>query len=144
MTLHKRVDVGTAAGRECGSCTVCCTMMAVPDLNKKENTVCKHATCDGCGHYKERPGDCREFNCHWLQSPLGVFGPLDKELRPDRCGFLMTISRDVDSVGSACINIYAHDKQVPDQPGNTLERFLAHINAMRVDYRLVWTWEGEA
>ena len=52
--------------RSCGTCTLCCKVMGVRELNKPAGTWCTH--CDprrGCGIYETRPAGCREFFCTW-------------------------------------------------------------------------------
>lgn len=63
----------------CGSCTLCCKLTAVPELDKPANKWCEH--CDpkiGCQIYDERPESCKNFRCIWLS------GGLPEELRPDK------------------------------------------------------------
>lgn len=55
------------AKRECGSCTLCCKVMSVPEIGKAENAWCVHCLpSGGCKIYQDRPGECRTFNCGWL------------------------------------------------------------------------------
>jgi hypothetical protein len=54
--------------RTCGSCSLCCKIMEVPFAGKPDRDQwCKFATpgC-GCSIYKDRPTECRDFNCLWL------------------------------------------------------------------------------
>ncbi len=53
--------------RKCGACTLCCTALAVPELDKKNGEPCIHITPEGCGIYEDRPLSCRVFECAWLQ-----------------------------------------------------------------------------
>lgn len=63
--------------RECGSCTLCCTVTRVPEFNKSENTMCDK--CDnGCTIYNQRPESCKKFRCEWLN------GDLNEDSRPDK------------------------------------------------------------
>jgi len=55
----------------------------VAELSKSFHTPCLHQTGTGCGVYAERPADCKDYRCLWLQ------GQLPEELRPDRCGILV-------------------------------------------------------
>ena len=71
-------QVKLATGRECGSCDICCTVIAVPELNKPKYEQCRHVCSAGCGIYEERPKDCRSWKCAWLS---GMF--LEEE-RPDK------------------------------------------------------------
>ena len=59
-----------ATGRQCGKCTMCCTLMGVdepPHLTKPPNTKCQHCVPGkGCTIYERRPSTCRGFYCQWL------------------------------------------------------------------------------
>ena len=70
--------------RECGKCTVCCTALTVPSLEKPKQKECDHLCGDGsgCGIYKSRPTECREFQCLWTQ------GVLTESHRPDKIGIM--------------------------------------------------------
>ena len=62
-----------ATGRQCGKCTMCCTLMGVdepPHLTKPPNTKCQHCVSGkGCTIYEHRPDMCRGFYCQWLVNP---------------------------------------------------------------------------
>jgi len=75
----------------CGSCTLCCKLMAVyhdeglTRLQKPANTWCEH--CDigkGCRIYENRPKPCVVFECLWLQH-----SEMPDELKPDRSHVVM-------------------------------------------------------
>ena len=71
----------------CGTCTLCCKVMAVPELSKPRDQWC--GKCDkrggGCTVYETRPQSCREFECLWLQSQSKEgMRRWPMELRPDR------------------------------------------------------------
>lgn len=73
--------------RECGGCTVCCTVLPIQSdgLQKQSGTACPH--CDegaGCTIYDRRPRACRAFLCGWRELAF-----IPEELRPDRCGILI-------------------------------------------------------
>jgi hypothetical protein len=73
---------------DCGSCTACCRVYAIPDLNKPAGPWCQHcAIGKGCKIYEERPTLCADFKCLWLQSREreDPREHLADELRPDRC-----------------------------------------------------------
>jgi hypothetical protein len=62
-------------GRTCGSCTLCCKLMAVTELDKPPGEWCPHCVKKGgCAIYPTRPTACRTFFCHWM---------LEKGLGPD-------------------------------------------------------------
>jgi hypothetical protein len=72
----------------CGSCTACCRVYAIPELQKPAGPWCQHcAIGKGCKIYEDRPKLCVEFACLWLlsQSREDVREHLPDELRPDRC-----------------------------------------------------------
>lgn len=80
-------------GRECSTCTVCCTILPVNtrELRKTANVLCQH--CDegrGCRIYESRPVVCRGFYCEWLLS-----SQVPATWRPDKSGiFVERIARE--------------------------------------------------
>lgn len=70
-----------AAGRRCGSCSVCCSVLRVDELSKPAGRDCAHQRAEGgCAIHDSRPPVCRGYHCLWLQ------GGLEDEERPDRTG----------------------------------------------------------
>lgn len=73
---------------------MCCKVMGVPELGKLPGEWCPH--CDpkvGCTIYEDRPPNCRDFACVWLQAQTREEHNLMKaaDLRPDRCkGVIVT------------------------------------------------------
>jgi hypothetical protein len=66
-------------GRTCGTCTACCFTHAVIAIGKPGSEWCTHCEIGGgCRIYLDRPEQCREFSCLWLQ------GWADEQDRPDR------------------------------------------------------------
>lgn len=63
--------------RQCGECTLCCTLLPVPVLNKPKLVNCVHCA-SGCSIYSERPIPCRTFHCEWLK------GEFKEDMRPDK------------------------------------------------------------
>ena len=52
--------------RSCGSCSLCCKVMDVPDV-KPRHDWCQHADPGhGCKIYSHRPEPCKSFHCMWL------------------------------------------------------------------------------
>jgi len=71
--------VDPAPGKSCGSCTLCCKVLTIEELQKPAGVYCSHCSIGaGCGVYPERPDSCRTFLCAWLYSPS--MGP---ELKPE-------------------------------------------------------------
>ena len=119
---------------DCGSCSACCTLLAVPALDKPSCVRCEYVNHPhgGCRIYDapEKPPECDDFRCLWLVSqgrkredrmPYG--------LRPDRCGVMFhdaaayaSVEADVDP------NVlYVHVD--PRHPGAwRWEPVLAHVN----------------
>lgn len=76
--------------RACGECTVCCTVCAIEELAKPNDTRCVHLSASGgCGIYDERPGSCRAFYCAWRRLSW-----LGNAMRPDRSGVMLTLEVD--------------------------------------------------
>src|SRR6266436_5938921 len=74
-------------GRACGSCTLCCKVIAVADFGKLPGVWCQHCIRGkGCGIYEKRPADCRIFFCEWmLTKSLGA------EWKPERAKFALVM-----------------------------------------------------
>jgi len=74
------------SARECGSCSLCCTVLRVDELRKLGGTPCVHQRAGGgCGIYAERPGICRAYRCLWLG------GGLRDGDRPDALGAVLDV-----------------------------------------------------
>jgi Fe-S-cluster containining protein len=78
------------AGRRCGSCTLCCDLLAVPEIAKPALQMCRHCVAgEGCRIYESRPKQCRMFTCHFLENPK-----LSEEWRPSKSHFVLVVSPD--------------------------------------------------
>ena len=85
---HALIPGQPAAGKSCGSCTLCCKVLGITALQKPHGTWCKHCTPGkGCGIYPERPEECRRFSCMWLLEP--ELGP---EWKPDRSKIVLNLA----------------------------------------------------
>ncbi|WGM39398.1 YkgJ family cysteine cluster protein [Caulobacter sp. NIBR1757] len=82
--------------KSCGPCTLCCTVLDIPELSKAAGTPCRHLGA-GCGIYPDRPSSCRVFTCGWL-----AIEALGEAWRPDIAGFLIRDERDR---GHLCIDV---------------------------------------
>lgn len=52
--------------RACGTCTLCCELPDIDEVDKPANELCRHCTRDvGCRAYETRPATCRAFLCAW-------------------------------------------------------------------------------
>ena len=75
-------------GRDCGACTVCCTVLALEALDKPAGVACSY--CEkGCTIHSTRPSACREFYCAWRM--LEIFSDA---WRPDLSGVLAQLEDD--------------------------------------------------
>jgi hypothetical protein len=73
--------------RRCGTCSLCCNLPFVAELNKPIDTWCLHCRPGrgGCTIYAERPQSCRGFVCGWLADEFG----LGDEWFPGRCKMII-------------------------------------------------------
>ncbi len=74
-----------AADRSCGSCSMCCKLMGISELDKAPGVWCPNfKRGGGCAIYHDRPTECRTFECEWLREPRWP-----DDWRPDRSKFVM-------------------------------------------------------
>lgn len=80
--------------KECGHCTLCCSLLDVKELNKPEGIACEHLKKSGkagCSLHgvspDPRPPICGLFRCVWLSDEEGRIA---SRFRPDRCGVILT------------------------------------------------------
>ena len=78
-------------GRDCGACTVCCTVPTIdqPGIQKRAGATCRHCA-GGCAIYETRPEVCRNFFCAWRR--MEIFGD---EWRPDKSGVFSELETDI-------------------------------------------------
>ena len=80
----------------CGSCTACCTHLAVETIAKPAGVACKHLCQElhgiGCAIYSERPNQCRSYGCIWYADQLAQLGLFRAAERPDKLGVIFTTS----------------------------------------------------
>jgi hypothetical protein len=96
--LYPRFFTQPAAGRACGSCTLCCKVIGVGALNKAAGSWCRHCEIGrGCSVYDGRPQECREFLCVWLADAR-----LGEEWKPDRSKLVVTTADEGRTVEIRC------------------------------------------
>lgn len=105
MPEHSTIDeTRLIAGRECGSCNVCCVALTIrdPELQKAGGYRCRNARRDNsCAIYDTRPQACRSFYCGWR-----FLKWIREPLRPDRSGVLVRLHGEApDSQGGARIGV---------------------------------------
>jgi hypothetical protein len=80
----------------CGDCSLCCKLMILldPGFEKPENQWCKHCKPGhgGCMVYDDRPHQCREYQCGWLQSQQSAH-PMEPMLKPSRSKVIFMMSQ---------------------------------------------------
>jgi hypothetical protein len=83
-------------GRDCGSCTVCCTVLLIdkPEIQKLPGTTCRHCVGGGCAVYETRPPVCRSYYCAWRT--VDIFG---EDWRPDMSGVFAYL--ETEGIGDA-------------------------------------------
>jgi hypothetical protein len=78
-----------AVGRQCGTCTACCKVVGVEELNKPQNKWCTHCHIGhGCMIYDTRPEGCKRFECLWLR------GQTPEDLLPKDCHVVLDATMD--------------------------------------------------
>ena len=76
-----------AAGRSCGSCTLCCKVYDVPAVGATAGNWCPNCQPGrGCKIYEARPQQCRAFHCLWITQDF--LGP---DWKPDKARFVLTM-----------------------------------------------------
>jgi len=74
--------------KQCGSCSLCCKLLGIEELNKPQGQWCTHCVKPrGCAIYDRRPQECRDFACGWLENP--ALGP---EWQPSRSKIVLYLS----------------------------------------------------
>lgn len=95
--------------KTCGTCNLCCKVLAVQAVPTPRSTWCVHArTKKGCAIYGNHPPACRAFVCEWLRSPH-----LDEDWKPEVSKFVMRLESDDERI---CIDVdpdHPHSWQEP-------------------------------
>src|SRR5215472_2087469 len=79
----------TIPDRVCGSCTLCCKVVSVYEINKPKGVWCRFSRSHkGCDLYPNHPLSCEAWSCAWLASDLA------ENLRPDKCHVVVDIMPD--------------------------------------------------
>jgi hypothetical protein len=75
-------------GRECGSCSMCCKVYNIPEINKPAGKWCTHCKPGkGCAIHDALPTQCDEFNCLWRTETT-----MSAVWKPDQARMVVTIS----------------------------------------------------
>jgi hypothetical protein len=72
-------------GRECGTCTLCCKVFRIDEVESPPNQWCRHcAPGKGCTIHETRPQVCRGYFCLWFYQP--GLGP---EWKPEKSKIIL-------------------------------------------------------
>lgn len=84
MSISNEPDV-TTTQKTCGTCSICCKIVAVAELNKPAHQWCVHnVPRKGCGIWGKHPDACKVWQCGWILMPH-----LDERWKPEKCGFII-------------------------------------------------------
>jgi hypothetical protein len=84
----RRIDRKVVADRNCGSCSLCCKVVSIPELSKPAGQWCRHCQPGrGCGIHAQRPYVCRGAYCEWMVSQ-----GLGSEWKPERAKFALFVT----------------------------------------------------
>ncbi len=119
------------AGRSCGDCTACCTVLAVHELGKPMRWACDHVSCAGCRVYKIRPQSCRDFHCQWLLGEISG----DDATRPDRLGVLFDCYQSTATRETRLVAFEVWEGAFEDPAGAALISELASGREVQLSYR---------
>jgi hypothetical protein len=74
-------------GRECGTCTLCCKVYHIPEINKVAGKWCQYCKPGrGCTIHETRPQQCRDFFCLWMTEAT-----ITPEWKPERSKMVLSI-----------------------------------------------------
>lgn len=69
--------------RACGSCSLCCKLMDIPELDSPVSSWCRHCRPGhGCQIHPTRPTVCRDYACAWLRGKTDWY-PLQTKIIVD-------------------------------------------------------------
>jgi hypothetical protein len=106
--------------RECGSCSMCCKVLSIEELNKPADKWCTHCTPGkGCGIYKDRPEVCKTFKCGWLLSP-----EVPDWMKPSESKVLLQWDREVHGYNT----VVADKFRYVVEPGTKVREFLEAVS----------------
>ncbi len=138
---HATVVKALAPENPCGECRACCVTLYIDDVTlpsheklkeapqpKRSHTPCHQCDAEvGCLVHFNRPRVCRRFECLWLKSQKTnrIMGP---EMRPDRCGVILTGPEAGDPDWLIYAHPSAHDRAALDR-----DPFLSHAREIEAD-----------
>jgi Fe-S-cluster containining protein len=83
-------------GRACGSCTLCCKVFRIIEVDSPPGQWCRHCVPGkGCSIYETRPDPCRGFFCMWMSQP--GLGP---EWKPEKSKIVLRVEPGGQSIAA--------------------------------------------
>ena len=82
---------------ECGSCTACCTIFEIPEIEKKAGVPCTNLCTQGCAIHEGRPTTCRKYFCVW-RDPMAQALHMPEWACPNQTGLI------INSMGTDLMN----------------------------------------
>lgn len=147
---HVTVVRALAPENPCGECRECCITPYIAQGNdwhrpsKPSHVACEY--CDhevGClVHYNRPDNPCRKFRCRWLisQDRNWRMGP---ELRPDRCGVMMTGPEKARGEPENLVWIHPSTRAPGAVDRDPVRGYVARIQSEGEVARLVTSYHGE-
>ena len=83
-----------SSNRHCGSCSTCCRLLPIKELNKPGGVRCHHqrlhqgGCCKVYGQEMAYPRSCAQWSCRWLVDPALALP------RPDRSHYVIDVLPD--------------------------------------------------
>ena len=78
--------VGLVEGRSCKSCTLCCKLLAISELEKPRAIWCRHCYVKaGCRIHGTHPSECKDFYCGYL-----INAALDERWAPTKSKIVLS------------------------------------------------------
>ena len=82
-------------GRSCGSCSLCCKVLSITELDKPQGVWRRHAMVgNGCSIYPDRPSEFRTFLCGYLSWPVA-----GKHWHPAKCKMVIVSELNGQRIG---------------------------------------------
>ena len=106
--------------RPCDGCTVCCTVLNVPEVDAPPYINCAHQTRTGCGIHAERPPVCRNYFCEW------AVGNAPEWMKPNLSGIIPGHTKDGQSM-----HLYEVWTEASLQP--RVIQFIRRANARKIN-----------
>jgi hypothetical protein len=117
-------------GRSCGTCSMCCKLLKIPELEKEQDAWCRHCNGHGCSIYETRPQVCRNYACAWLTMPN-----IGDEWFPKTCGMLLDLGMHEEN-GIALLRVHVDEQATGrwrEEPYHSQLRKMAAIGLARTE-----------